>query len=148
MRAVTWNERPALNTVLYRFSEEEVRYILVYGRQFSPMSPWGIAGGGPMNDQQIDSEVHRVPEVDPAAAEQCPSGVNLCEGGTLPKQKQDETEGHRRRAGGRERQERGQATFNRPSTPGSGLQCARCRTNWLVLRQPAGVGRRRPRAET
>ena len=46
---------PALNTVLYRFSEDEVRYILIYGRPFSPMSPWGIAGGGPMNDQQIDT---------------------------------------------------------------------------------------------
>ena len=47
-------DAPALNTVLYRFSEDEVRYILAYGRPFSPMSPWGIAGGGPMNDQQID----------------------------------------------------------------------------------------------
>jgi hypothetical protein len=40
VRAVTWNA-PALNTVLYRFSEDEVRYIIVYGRQFSPMSPVG-----------------------------------------------------------------------------------------------------------
>ena len=33
----------------------EVRFILVYGRPFSPMSPWGVDGGGPMNDQQIDT---------------------------------------------------------------------------------------------
>jgi mono/diheme cytochrome c family protein len=50
---VTWNA-PALNTVLWRFSEEEVRYILNYGRPGSPMQPWGVAGGGPYNSQQID----------------------------------------------------------------------------------------------
>ena len=53
-RRSTWNA-PALNTIFYRFDEEEVRFILVYGRPFSPMSPWGLAGGGPMNDQQIDT---------------------------------------------------------------------------------------------
>jgi mono/diheme cytochrome c family protein len=50
---VTWNA-PALNTVLWRFSEDEVRYILNYGRPGSPMQPWGVAGGGPYNSQQID----------------------------------------------------------------------------------------------
>ena len=39
MRAVTW-AAPALNTVLYRFDESEVRYILTYGRPGSPMSAW------------------------------------------------------------------------------------------------------------
>jgi mono/diheme cytochrome c family protein len=52
--AVTWTA-PALNTIFYRFDEDEVRFILVYGRPFSPMSPWGVEGGGPMNDQQIDT---------------------------------------------------------------------------------------------
>jgi hypothetical protein len=47
--AVNW-KAPAVNTVLYRFDESEVRFILVYGRPFSPMSPWGVDGGGPMND--------------------------------------------------------------------------------------------------
>jgi mono/diheme cytochrome c family protein len=45
---------PALNTVLLRFSEAEVRDILVYGRPGTPMPAWGTAGGGPMTDQQID----------------------------------------------------------------------------------------------
>ncbi len=52
--AVSW-AAPAVNTIFYRFSEDEVRFILVYGRPFSPMSPWGLEGGGPMNDQQIDT---------------------------------------------------------------------------------------------
>ena len=29
--------------------------ILVYGRPFSPMPAWGVEGGGPLNDQQIDN---------------------------------------------------------------------------------------------
>ena len=54
VKSVSWTA-PAVNTVLYRFSEDEVRFILVYGRPFSPMSPWGVDGGGPLNAQQIDS---------------------------------------------------------------------------------------------
>lgn len=50
---VTW-KAPALNTVLWRFSEDEVRYILNYGRPGSPMQPWGVLGGGPYNTQQLE----------------------------------------------------------------------------------------------
>ena len=44
---------PALNTVLSRFSEEEVNGIITYGRANTPMPPWGVIGGGPMNEQQV-----------------------------------------------------------------------------------------------
>jgi mono/diheme cytochrome c family protein len=54
VKQVKW-KAPALNTVLLRYSREEVRYILDYGRPFSPMAAWGIKGGGPMNDQQIQN---------------------------------------------------------------------------------------------
>ena len=54
VQAVNW-KAPAVNTVFYKFDESEVRFILNYGRPFSPMSPWGVEGGGPMNDQQIDT---------------------------------------------------------------------------------------------
>ena len=53
-RVVNWYA-PALNTVLYRFSGDEVQFILNYGRTFSPMSAWGTIGGGPMNAQQIQT---------------------------------------------------------------------------------------------
>src|SRR5579885_2139012 len=53
---VKW-KAPALNTVLLRYSREEVLYILTYGRPFSPMPAWGVAGGGPLNDQQIQNLV-------------------------------------------------------------------------------------------
>lgn len=53
---VQW-KAPALNTVLLRFTPDEVRTILVYGRANTPMPAWGVLGGGPMNDQQIDDLV-------------------------------------------------------------------------------------------
>jgi mono/diheme cytochrome c family protein len=46
---------PALNTVLLRFRPEEVKTIIVYGRAGTPMPPWGVEGGGPMNEQQVDN---------------------------------------------------------------------------------------------
>ncbi|MEO7441921.1 MAG: c-type cytochrome, partial [Acidimicrobiales bacterium] len=52
-RQVTW-KAPRLDTVLLTYSEEEVRSVLVFGRANTPMPPWGVLGGGPMNDQQIN----------------------------------------------------------------------------------------------
>lgn len=54
IKPVKW-KAPALNTVLLRYSREEVTFILTYGRPFSPMPAWGTAGGGPLNDQQIQN---------------------------------------------------------------------------------------------
>ncbi len=55
-KSVQW-VAPPLNTVLLRFRPEEVRNIIVYGRAGTPMPAWGVAGGGPMNDQQVDDLV-------------------------------------------------------------------------------------------
>ncbi|MEI2638494.1 MAG: c-type cytochrome [Microthrixaceae bacterium] len=46
---------PALDNVLYRYSEEGVRYVLNYGRPGTPMAAWGAPGGGPLTTQQIDN---------------------------------------------------------------------------------------------
>jgi mono/diheme cytochrome c family protein len=78
VKAVTWNA-PALNTVLYRFSEDEVRFILVYGRQFSPMSPWGTEGGGPMNFQQINTLIAYLKSIQ-LPQEGCTKENPLCKG--------------------------------------------------------------------
>jgi len=53
---VNWNA-PALNTVLWRFSQSEVRDILNYGRPGSPMQPWGTIGGGALSDQQVSNVI-------------------------------------------------------------------------------------------
>ena len=50
---VSW-AAPALNTVLTRFSEEEVRHVLNFGRN-GVMPAWGAPGGGPMTEQQVDN---------------------------------------------------------------------------------------------
>jgi mono/diheme cytochrome c family protein len=44
---------PALNTVLSRFTEDEVDTIITYGRANTPMPAWGVEGGGPMNPYQV-----------------------------------------------------------------------------------------------
>ena len=76
VKAINWFA-PALNTVLYRFDESEVRFILVYGRPFSPMSPWGLAGGGPMNDQQINNLIAYLKSVQ-LPEEGCTKAKPLC----------------------------------------------------------------------
>jgi mono/diheme cytochrome c family protein len=53
---VTW-QAPALNNVLFRYSYEEVKDILIYGRGNTPMPAWGAEGGGPLTDQQLDDVI-------------------------------------------------------------------------------------------
>ncbi|MDQ3679108.1 MAG: cytochrome c [Actinomycetota bacterium] len=55
-RQVRW-KAPALDTVLLRYSPDEVASVIVYGRVNTPMPPWGVEGGGPMNDQQVQDLV-------------------------------------------------------------------------------------------
>lgn len=51
-KQVQW-AAPPLNTVMLRFRPDEVLFILTYGRAGTPMPPWGVAGGGALNDQQL-----------------------------------------------------------------------------------------------
>lgn len=50
---VTWRA-PAINNVFLRYSEEEIRDIITYGRPGTPMPAWGVEGGGPLTTQQVD----------------------------------------------------------------------------------------------
>ena len=94
--AVNWYA-PALNTVFYRFSQEEVRFILNYGRPFSPMSAWGAPGGGPMTEQNIETLLVYLKsiQIQPEGCLTDDSFVNkadpyVCEGGTLPQTNKDD----------------------------------------------------------
>ncbi len=60
--SIEW-EVPALTTVLYRFSEEEVRHILDYGRPPTPMQAWGTPGGGPLTTQQVDELIQYIQSI-------------------------------------------------------------------------------------
>lgn len=55
--AVSW-EAPSINDVFYRYDDEEVAFWLIYGRGNTPMPAWGLDGGGPMNDAQIQDMVN------------------------------------------------------------------------------------------
>ena len=45
---------PALDDIFYRYDRDEVSFWITYGRANTPMPPWGLDGGGPLNSQQID----------------------------------------------------------------------------------------------
>ena len=63
---VNWNA-PAVNTATLRYSDDELRFILNYGRPGTPMAAWGAPGGGPLTTQQVDNLIdylHAI-ELDP-----------------------------------------------------------------------------------
>lgn len=49
---VLWTA-PSLNDVFYRYEKDEVIFWITYGRGNSPMPPWGLAGGGPLSEEQV-----------------------------------------------------------------------------------------------
>ncbi len=53
---VAW-AAPSLNDVYFRYSEEEIRQVIVNGRAGTPMAPAGLEGGGAMTSQEIDQVI-------------------------------------------------------------------------------------------
>jgi len=128
--AVQW-KAPALNTVLLRYTEDEVRTILTYGRPFSPMSPWGLAGGGPMNDQQIQNIIEYLKSIqlcDPAKT------TTVC----APAQQEVSTALAAAMASGKYASE-GEALFNLDVASGA-YSCARCHTGGWSYANPQAAG--------
>lgn len=142
-KAVNWIA-PALNTVFYRFDEDEVRFILVYGRPFSPMSPWGLDGGGPMNDQQIDTLIAYLKSLQ-IDREGCAPGEDdpkTCASGHLPSDMQDEIETRARQLMDQNGWGYGEALFNLDLASGA-YSCARCHTpgwSWGDPGEPGSGG--------
>jgi len=48
---------PSLNDVFYRFSQDEITEIIVYGRDGTPMPANGLAGGGAMTKQEVEQVI-------------------------------------------------------------------------------------------
>jgi mono/diheme cytochrome c family protein len=156
VRAVTWTA-PALNTVLYRFSADELRYIITYGRPFSPMSAWGLDGGGPLNDQQIDWLVAYIRSIQ-IPAQGCRAGSTdnrdafdirtgsaaanpaVCDGGTvgLDVQGDIQAKAEREVSEGKYRSV-GEALFNSDLASGA-YSCARCHTRGWSYGDPKVSG--------
>lgn len=141
VKSVTWLA-PALNTVFYRFSEDEIRYILTYGRPGSPMPAWGLAGGGPMNDQQIQTLIEylktiQIPREDCSAEE---ADDPLCESGHLPTEEQQaiDDRAHQLVEEGTY-DSYGEALFNMDLNSGA-YNCARCHTEGYSYGNPGVPG--------
>ncbi len=148
VRAVQWTA-PAVNTIFYKYDESEVEFILVYGRPFSPMSPWGLAGGGPMNEQQIETLIAylkylQIPREGCAEGEDpqtCPTGVlPEAERGRIAENAQIAAE--QLVAEGRYAtvdEAMGEALFNLSYASGA-YNCARCHTQGWSWGDPGVTG--------
>jgi mono/diheme cytochrome c family protein len=160
VKAVNWYA-PALNTVLYRFTAEEVRFVLNYGRTFSPMSAWGTIGGGPMNAQQIETIIAYIrsiqiepedcvvqPAFQPVSASTDFTKVKVCDGGVLPADEKSKIE----KAAASAAQKlvdagkydsvdaaMGEALFNLDLSSGA-YSCARCHTEGWSYGSPEVPG--------
>lgn len=65
---VSW-AAPSLNDVFFRFDEDEVNYWVTFGRGNTPMPPWGLPGGGPLNDEQVVDVVNYLKTIQVSQAE-------------------------------------------------------------------------------
>ncbi len=133
---VEW-KAPALNTVLLRYSRDEVEFVLNYGRPFSPMPAWGAPGGGPLDEQQISNVVDYLGSIQISSEEsqanvekELRSTLGLAEGEAIDYSSLDT----------------GQALFNLGKDDGfasGAYACARCHTRgWSInasAAQPASA---------
>ena len=142
VKAVSW-KAPALNTVMYRYSTEEVTFILNYGRPFSPMSAWGTVGGGPLNEQSIQTLVDYIKSIQ-IPQENCTdtrgSYNPTCDTGTLPAATNKEIEAEAKRlVDNGTYKSMGEAYFNLDLNSGS-YSCARCHTKGWSYGDPQVTG--------
>lgn len=141
VKAVNW-KAPAINNVYLRYTEEEVRFILNYGRPFSPMSAWGLVGGGPMNEQQIQTVLDYLKSIQ-VPRESCPSPDDkpgMCEGGVLSGKIRDEIQAEvERLVSNGTYASTGEALFNLDLAAGA-YSCARCHTKGWSYGEPQITG--------
>jgi len=144
--AVNW-KAPAVNTIFYRFDESEVEFILNYGRPFSPMSPWGTVGGGPMTTQQIETLIEYMKSIQ-IPREGCLEDElggdeyfdeQLCGSGILPADDRDDIELSARQAMADDGVSYGEALFNLELGSGA-YSCARCHTLGWSYGDPGVTG--------
>jgi mono/diheme cytochrome c family protein len=160
VRAANWYA-PALNTVLYRFTGDEVQFILNYGRTFSPMSAWGTIGGGPMNAQQIETIITYIRSIQlpvascltepaflPVSALTDLTKLKICDEGTLPDTEKTKIDKSAKQAAQKlvdagkyptVDAAMGEALFNLDINSGA-YSCARCHTEGWSYGSPGVAG--------
>ena len=60
---------PSLDDIFYRYSADEVNFWVTYGRPNTPMPAWGLAGGGAMNENQVEDIVNYMGSIQISQAE-------------------------------------------------------------------------------
>jgi mono/diheme cytochrome c family protein len=134
--AVSW-KAPALNTIMYRYTPEQVTLILNYGRGFAPMPAWGAPGGGPLTEQQISDTIEylisiQIPGEESAAAVQAELDLTCAA----------DAAGNCTVAGGAY-ETLGEAVFNlgyNTSFAGGAYSCGRCHTKGWSYGQAQQAG--------
>lgn len=141
--SVNW-KAPALDTVMYRYTTEEVKDILIYGRAFSPMPAWGAAGGGPLTDQQIDNIIDYLYSIQLPAEEAAAQRDEEIEKVCAPDAEGNCTIADPGSPGGAVRYANvGEALFNLgqyDDFAGGAYACARCHTQGWSYGQPGIPG--------
>lgn len=77
--AVAWAV-PSLDDVLYRYNESELNFWVTFGRGNTPMPAWGLAGGGPMNEAQVEDVVNYLTTIQisqQAAVDKTPAALSV-----------------------------------------------------------------------
>jgi cytochrome c553 len=132
---VNWRA-PALDTVLLRFTREEVEYIINWGRPFSPMPGWGAAvNKGPLNEQQIQNIIDYLESIQLTPEEaQRQAQVALAEDlGLVEEGAGDEEVDAAIEQIDYDDPEVGRILFNQDAAGGA-FACARCHTRgWSVI---------------
>ncbi len=132
VKQVTW-QAPALNTLMLRYSRDEIRYILTYGRPFSPMPAWGAAGGGPLTTQEIEVLINYIQSIQISAKQ---AQAEVTDG--LKKEKAAAA------AAGHPYKSDGEALFNLgyyADVAGGAFSCGRCHTQgWSYGEKQADGG--------
>ncbi len=142
VKSVSW-KAPALDTVFYRYSDDEIRFILNYGRPFSPMSAWGITGGGPLTDQSVTTLIEYMKSIQipqDNCVETRAAFNSTCTDGKLPANKNKEiiAEAQRQVDAGAYGTI-GEALFNLDLNSGA-YSCARCHTKGWSYGDPQTTG--------
>lgn len=79
---VTW-KAPSLDDVMLRFSRDEVRDIIVFGRPGTPMPAWGLEGGGAKNEQSVDNILDFIESIQISADEAKAKQADITDGREL-----------------------------------------------------------------
>lgn len=130
---------PALNNLYLRYDEDEVTYILNYGRPGSPMAAWGAPGGGPLTTQQIQNVIEYTQTFEIATLD--PIAINEADDPVAAQEEADAwaaaiTEEVDRSLEAGEFETVGEAVFNLgyySSFQAGSLSCARCHTSGWSL---------------